>query len=77
MQAWEISTISARVICDPKTSTKKRRRKKEKEKKESIKKQPKALAGVAQWMEHWPVKQRVSGSIRSESTGLNCRPGPQ
>ena len=24
-----------------------------------------ALAGVSQWIEHWPVKQKVAGSIPS------------
>ena len=36
-----------------------------------------ALAGVAQWIEHWPVNQRVAGSIPSQDTWLGCRPGPQ
>ena len=36
-----------------------------------------ALAGVAQWIEHWPVKQKAAGSIPSEGTCLGCRPGPQ
>ena len=35
------------------------------------------LAGVAQWTEHWTVKQRVTGSIPSQGTGLSCRTGPQ
>ena len=35
-----------------------------------------ALAGVAQWIEHWPVNQRVTGSIPSQGTCLGCRPGP-
>ena len=26
------------------------------------------LAGVAQWIECWPVKQRVTGSIPNQST---------
>ena len=26
-----------------------------------------ALAGVAQWIEHWPMNQRVSGSIPSQA----------
>ena len=29
-----------------------------------------ALAGVAQWIEHGPVNQRVAGSIPSQSTYL-------
>ena len=36
-----------------------------------------ALAGVAQWTEHWPVNQRVAGSIPSQGTCLGFRPGPQ
>ena len=36
-----------------------------------------ALAGVAQWIECWPVNERVIGSIPSQGTGLGCRPGPQ
>ena len=36
-----------------------------------------ALAGVAQWIECWPVKQRVPGLIPSQGTCLGCRPGPQ
>ena len=31
----------------------------------SIKEDDGALAGVAQWIEHWPVKQRVTVSIPS------------
>ena len=36
-----------------------------------------ALAGVAQWIEHWPENQRVRGSIPSHGTCLGCRPGHQ
>ena len=36
-----------------------------------------ALAGVAQWIECWPVKQRVTGSFTNQGTSLGCRPGPQ
>ena len=36
-----------------------------------------ALAGVAQWIEHGPVNQRVTDSIPSQDTCLSCRPGPQ
>ena len=36
-----------------------------------------ALAGVAQWIEHWPVTQKVAGSIPSQGTFLSCGPGPQ
>ena len=35
-----------------------------------------ALAGVAQWTEHWPVNQEVTGSIPCQGTGLRCRPYP-
>ena len=35
------------------------------------------LAAVAQWIECWPVNQRVPGSIPSQVTCLGCRPGPQ
>ena len=35
-----------------------------------------ALAGVAQWVERWPVKQRVAGLIPSQGTCLGGRPGP-
>ena len=35
------------------------------------------LAGVAQWIEHWPMNQRVTGSIPSQGTCLGCQPGPQ
>ena len=37
----------------------------------------KALAGVAQWVEHWRANQRVAGSIPSQGTCLGGRPGPQ
>ena len=35
-----------------------------------------ALAGVAQWTEHRPANQRVTGSIPSQGTFLGCGPGP-
>ena len=35
-----------------------------------------ALAGVAQWIEHWPVSQKVTGSIPCQGTCLGCRPVP-
>ena len=35
------------------------------------------LAGVAQWTEHGPVNQRVSGSIPSQGTCLGCGLGSQ
>ena len=34
------------------------------------------LAGVAQWIEHWPVNRKVASSIPSQDTCLGCRPGP-
>ena len=33
-----------------------------------------ALAGVAQWIGHQPVNQRIAGSIPSQGTCLGCRP---
>ena len=36
-----------------------------------------ALAGVAQWIEWWPVNQGVAGSIPSQGTSLGCWPGTQ
>ena len=33
------------------------------------------LAGVAQWIERWPEKQRVTSSIPSQDTCLGCGPG--
>ena len=36
-----------------------------------------ALAGVAQWIEHWPTNLRVAGLIPSQGTCLGCGPGPQ
>ena len=36
-----------------------------------------ALAGAAQWIECWPMNQRVAGSIPSQGTCLCCGPGPQ
>ena len=35
-----------------------------------------ALAGVAQWIEHWPPNQKVTSLIPSQGTCLGCRPGP-
>ena len=35
-----------------------------------------ALAGVAQWIEHWPEKQRAAGLIPSRGTSLGCESGP-
>ena len=42
----------------------------------SLKAYRSALAGVAQWIEHWPANQRVTGSIPSQGTCLGCGPGP-
>ena len=36
-----------------------------------------ALAGVTQWIECWPVNQRVAGLISGPGTCLSCGPGPQ
>ena len=36
-----------------------------------------ALAGAAQWIEHWPANQRVTCSISDQGTCLGCGPGPQ
>ena len=35
------------------------------------------MAGVAQWIEHQPVSERVAGLIPSQDTWLGCRLGPQ
>ena len=35
-----------------------------------------AVAGVAQWIEHWLANQQVAGSIPSQGTYLGCGPGP-
>ena len=35
-----------------------------------------ALAGVAQWIKHQPVNQKVTGLILGQGTCLGCRPGP-
>ena len=43
----------------------------------TYKNQPAALAGVVQWIEHWPVNQRVPGWIPSQGPCLGCKPGPQ
>ena len=34
------------------------------------------LVGTAQWIEQWPVNQRVTCSILSQGTCLGCRSGP-
>ena len=36
-----------------------------------------ALAGVDQWIEHQPVNLRAAGSVPSQGTCLDCRPGAQ
>ena len=38
--------------------------------------QKNALADVAQWIEHWPVNQKVTGLIPSQGTCLGHRPDP-
>ena len=35
-----------------------------------------ALPGVAQRTNPWPANQEVAGSIPSQGTCLDCRPGP-
>ena len=40
-----------------------------------FKKQCVALAGVAQWIERWPVNLKVTGSIPSQGPGLGCGRG--
>ena len=35
-----------------------------------------ALTDEAQWIEHWPVNQRVTGLIPSQGTCLGCGQGP-
>ena len=35
------------------------------------------LAGVAQWIECWPVNQKVASLTPSQGTCLGCGPGPQ
>ena len=35
-----------------------------------------SLASVARWIEHWPVNQKVAGSIPSQSTYLGCGQAP-
>ena len=35
-----------------------------------------ALAGVAQWIEHWPVNQKVTSLIPGQDTCLGCGPSP-
>ena len=36
-----------------------------------------ALAGVAQWIEHQPVNQKVTSLIPGQGTCLGCRSGLQ
>ena len=36
-----------------------------------------ALVDVAQWIEWWPAKRKVAGSIPSQGTRLGCSPSPQ
>ena len=42
-----------------------------------FKSSPKALGGVAKWIECQPANQRVTSLIPSQGTCLGCRPGPQ
>ena len=37
----------------------------------------KTLAGLAQWIEHGTMKQRIPSSIPSQSTCVGCGPSPQ
>ena len=41
-----------------------------------IEKEKAAMAGVAQWIERWPVNRMVTGSIPSQDTYLGFGPGP-
>ena len=41
-----------------------------------LKLQASALAGVAHWIELWPVNLRVAGSIPSQGKCLGCGAGP-
>ena len=34
------------------------------------------MAGVAQWIEHWPANQSVAGLIPSQGTCVDFGPGP-
>ena len=34
-----------------------------------------AVVGVAQWIECWPLNQKVTSSIPTEGTCLGCGPG--
>ena len=43
----------------------------------SGRKDRRALAGVDQWIERWPVNQRVASLIPSQGMCLDCGPGPQ
>ena len=42
-----------------------------------LKVRKRCLPGVAQWIECWPVNQKVTISIPSQGTCLCCGPGPQ
>ena len=35
------------------------------------------FAGLAQWVERWPVNQKVTGSTPSQGTCLDYGPSPQ
>ena len=36
----------------------------------------KVLAGMAQWIEHWPTNQKITGSSPSQGPCLGCKPDP-
>ena len=42
-----------------------------------LKCEKKVLAGVAQWVECWPMNQKVTSSTPGQSTCLGFRPGPR
>ena len=51
-------------------------RKKTADETEFLKNLNSALVGAAQWIECWPMNQRVAGSILNQGTCLGCGPGP-
>ena len=42
-----------------------------------IQKKLRTPAGVAQWIECWPMNQKVASLIPSQGTCLGCGPDPQ
>ena len=42
-----------------------------------VKKDTRALAGVAQWIECQPANRKVTGLIPGQGSCLGCMPGPQ